>query len=334
MLRSIFVGFLVVAALASHAAAAEIGRVKAALGAATVMRGKSALPAKPGLVLDVADVLITGKDGRIGVTFIDNSRFAVGPNSRVSLTKFEFDDTTHKGSSLTTVDRGSLAIVSGQIAKENRDEMKVRTPTSLLAARGTRFVVETKKRSSLMSAVCSVGCAPPTRVSLLDGESGAPVGAVAVFDGKTSAERGVLDTANTRAGTGRKLRVKKISNSLFGWLTGSIPEREAHFILYFQEGTTDLTAESEPELQRMLTEVARRSGVEVQVTGHTDTLGADTDNDALSLARAQQVRDVLVQRGLDLSTTRTVGRGERELLVATDDGVSEPKNRRVEIIVR
>jgi outer membrane protein OmpA-like peptidoglycan-associated protein len=325
---------LVAAAIASQAASAEIGRIKAAIGSATVMRGKSAVPAKPGLVLDVADVLVTGKDGRIGVTFIDNSRFAVGPNSRVALTKFEFDDTTHKGSSLTTVDRGSLAIVSGQIAKENRDEMKVRTPTSLLAARGTRFVVEAKKRSALASAVCAFGCAPPTRVSLLDGEGGAPVGAVAVFDGKTSAEQGVLDTANTRAGAGRKLRVKKISNSLFGWLTGSVPDREAHFTLYFQEGTTDLTPESEPVLQQMLSEVGRRSGVEVQVTGHTDTVGSEMDNDALSLARAQEVRDVLVQRGLDLSTTRAVGRGERELLVATDDSVAEPRNRRVEIIVR
>lgn len=145
MFRPIFAGFVLAASLSSVALAAEIGRVKAVTGAATVMRGKAVLPAKPGLPLGVADVLVTGKDGRIGVTFADNSRFAVGPNSRVSLTKFEFDRTTHKGSFLTQVDRGSLAIVSGQIAKENKDEMKVRTPTSLLAARGTRFVVEVKE---------------------------------------------------------------------------------------------------------------------------------------------------------------------------------------------
>ena len=89
-------------------------------------------------------MIATGKDGRIGITFVDNSRFAVGPNSRVALSQFEFDDTTHRGESLTTVDRGSLAIVSGQIARENKDAMRVRTPTSLLAARGTRFVVEVK----------------------------------------------------------------------------------------------------------------------------------------------------------------------------------------------
>ena len=58
------------------------------------------------------------------------------------LSEYEFDDTTHAGKSLTTVNRGSLAIVSGQIAHENKDAERVRTPTSVLAARGTRFVVQ------------------------------------------------------------------------------------------------------------------------------------------------------------------------------------------------
>ena len=57
-------------------------------------------------------MLTTGKDGRIGITFIDNSCFAVGPNAHIALAEFEFDDTTHKGASLTQVDRGSLAIIS------------------------------------------------------------------------------------------------------------------------------------------------------------------------------------------------------------------------------
>lgn len=138
-------GLLMVACLSTASVAtAEIGRIKSVTGAASVVRGKAATPATPGYQLLVSDVISTGRDGRIGITFVDNSRFAVGPNSRVALSQFEFDDTTHKGRSLTTVDRGSLAIVSGQIAKENKDAMKVRTPTSLLAARGTRFVVEVK----------------------------------------------------------------------------------------------------------------------------------------------------------------------------------------------
>ena len=85
---------------------------------------------------------MTGKDGRIGVTFIDNTRFSVGPNSRIAVSQFEYDRTRQRGAFVTQVDRGSLAVVSGKIAKSGRDTMKVRTPNSLLGVRGTRFIVE------------------------------------------------------------------------------------------------------------------------------------------------------------------------------------------------
>lgn len=138
-------GLLMVACLSTvavTASAAEIGRIKSVTGTAAVVRGKTATPAVAGELLQVSDVLRTGPGGQIGVTFVDNSRFAVGPNSSIALSQFEFNDTTHAGKFLTTVNRGTLAVVSGQIAHENKDAMRVRTPTSLLAARGTRFVVE------------------------------------------------------------------------------------------------------------------------------------------------------------------------------------------------
>lgn len=145
MRGALVAGLLIAIGLSTPSVAlAEIGRIKTVVGQVNVVRGKVVTPAKPGLKLEVRDVLATGPTGRVGVTFVDNSRFAIGPNSRVALSEFEFDDTTHRGKSLTTLDRGTLGVVSGQIAKENKDAMKVRTPTSLLAARGTRFVVEVK----------------------------------------------------------------------------------------------------------------------------------------------------------------------------------------------
>ena len=123
-------------------AMADIGRIKLVSGAATVLRGTQTLAATSGLILQKGDTLVTGKDGRVGVTFNDNTRFAAGPNSRLSVADYAFDDTTHKGKFLTRVDKGSVAIVSGQIAKSNKDAMRVRTPTALLGVRGTRFVVE------------------------------------------------------------------------------------------------------------------------------------------------------------------------------------------------
>jgi hypothetical protein len=134
------------ACLATQAIAAtsDIGRIKVASGTANIIRGTQTFTAKPGFILQKGDILRTGKDGRIGATFYDNSRFAAGPNSSVTINEFLFDDTTHDGKFVTQVDRGSLAIISGQIAKKNRDAMRVRTPTALLGVRGTRFVVEVK----------------------------------------------------------------------------------------------------------------------------------------------------------------------------------------------
>ena len=121
---------------------ADIGRVKLVSGITTIERGSQKIAATAGLILQKGDTIVTGKNGRIGITFNDNTRFAAGPNSRINVADFVFDDTTHRGQFLTQVDRGSLAIVSGQIAKSNRDAMRVKTPTALLGVRGTRFVVQ------------------------------------------------------------------------------------------------------------------------------------------------------------------------------------------------
>ena len=141
MLR-IPIGLGLIALLASAPAVAEIGRIKLSSGTAFIERGTQRVKAAPGVLLQAGDRLMTGKDGRMSLTFVDNTRFAVGPNSRVSVSEFQYDRTRQKGSFVTQVDRGSLAVVSGKIAKSNRDAMKVRTPNTLLGVRGTKFIVE------------------------------------------------------------------------------------------------------------------------------------------------------------------------------------------------
>ena len=135
---------IALAAVLAAPAAAEIGTVKKVVGTASIERAKAVLPVMPGTRLDTGDTLITGRDGRIAVTFIDNTRFAVGPNSRVALTRFEFDDATHQGHFDAKVLKGQLAVISGQIAHENPKGMTLQTPTSVLGVRGTRFVVNVR----------------------------------------------------------------------------------------------------------------------------------------------------------------------------------------------
>lgn len=136
---------MLLSALIIAPAAAQIARVKQSVGTAAIERGSARLPASPGLQLAAGDRLVTGKDGRISVTFIDNTRFAIGPNSHVALNQFDYDRTRQRGAFVTQVNRGSLAVVSGKIAKSGRDAMKVRTPNSLLGVRGTRFIIEVPK---------------------------------------------------------------------------------------------------------------------------------------------------------------------------------------------
>jgi hypothetical protein len=133
------------ALMAASPLRAEIARIKSSSGTAAIERGTTRIRPAPGFQLLARDRLVTGKDGRISLSFVDNRRFSVGPNSRISVNEFVYDRTRQRGSFLTQVDRGSLAIVSGRIAKSGRDAMKVRTPNSLLGVRGTRFIVEVSK---------------------------------------------------------------------------------------------------------------------------------------------------------------------------------------------
>ncbi|MCB2018017.1 MAG: OmpA family protein [Hydrogenophaga sp.] len=112
------------------------------------------------------------------------------------------------------------------------------------------------------------------------------------------------------------------------------PEAAQRFTLNFQPGTSDLTPESEAQLDSVVTAARARSGGEILVVGHTDRQGAADANDELSLRRAKAIRDRLIAKGFRGDLIEPVGRGEREPLVPTEDDVPEPRNRRAEIIVR
>jgi hypothetical protein len=141
----VLVVWAVLAAAAGPAHAAEIGQIKNTAGQVFLLRNNNQQPAKPGDLLEQADVIITGSNGSVGVTLIDNSRLSAGPNTRVEFKQFRFNPTTQEGESLTQLHRGTLAIVSGQIAKRSPDAMKVQTPTTILGVRGTKFAVKVEE---------------------------------------------------------------------------------------------------------------------------------------------------------------------------------------------
>jgi outer membrane protein OmpA-like peptidoglycan-associated protein len=121
---------------------------------------------------------------------------------------------------------------------------------------------------------------------------------------------------------------------LFGEVLESLPPEPRHFTLYFRFESEELTDESRQLVQEVVREVKTRPVPDVVAVGHTDTTGAARGNVQLGLRRANAVRTILVDAGLSRSAVSVTSHGEAELLVQTADGVSEPRNRRVEITVR
>lgn len=183
---------------------------------------------------------------------------------------------------------------------------------------------------ALGAAAALAGCAT-SKVSLYPDADGA-TGAVAVFDAKSEAEVGALTQPNTWAKVGGKSvkaqAVKANHAALLAWM----PPPPRVYLLYFVQGTTDITPESEATMAALRAAITASS--EVQITGHTDTVGSSELNDGLSRDRAAEIRAALVKRGLPVENAKLTGRGERELRIKTADGVDEAGNRRVEVILR
>jgi hypothetical protein len=122
-------------------AADEIGRVKTLRGSVRVERAGATLPAAIGTRLQQGDVIVTGRDGAVGITLNDDSLLSTGPDSVLALDRFAFDSTTHAGRLETSLRQGTLAGVSGKIARQSPGAMQVRTPSTILGVRGTEFAV-------------------------------------------------------------------------------------------------------------------------------------------------------------------------------------------------
>lgn len=184
------------------------------------------------------------------------------------------------------------------------------------------------------------GCSTPgTRVVLLPQEDGRPSAVVVSSKGGERLINKPYERATALVGAaGAPLvdqadpaKVRADNRALFDLA----PPRAQRFTVFFEPGGTRLTAESQQAMRDALIAAISRSGGDIVITGHTDTVGSGPQNDDLSRRRAQQVRQMFIDQKLFPATRiEAVGRGERELAVKTPDEVNEPRNRRVVIEVR
>lgn len=194
-------------------------------------------------------------------------------------------------------------------------------------------------RSGLVTACILLGgCAASSSLVLLPDDEGHQ-GSVAVLEAGGKPSEAIIAQGNTRTKLGdpnaatQPLGEKGLRTEETALLT-NLPPPARSFLLYFDQGTVTLTPQSLTVLDQLRSEIASRSGPEVQVTGHTDTVGGEDDNDRLSQQRAEEVLNWLAGQGIDRSLMSAVGRGERELREPTVDNFSSAANRRVEVIVR
>lgn len=123
-----------------EAAAQDAGRVKTVKGTVYIERGGRREVALVGSGVQQADTLMTGPDGAVGVTLADDTLLSAGPNSVLVIERFVYGG-NQPGSLETALTKGTLAVVSGRIAKQAPDAMRVKTPAAILGVRGTEFVV-------------------------------------------------------------------------------------------------------------------------------------------------------------------------------------------------
>jgi outer membrane protein OmpA-like peptidoglycan-associated protein len=187
-------------------------------------------------------------------------------------------------------------------------------------------------------AACAAPQPGPTELIVLLADAKGKVGTVIVNNGSNKT---VLNSALAAARVGDgKTQTEAVTlnqddvDKTFAAALQAVPPEPVSFTLYFAKGSTELLAKSQPAMRMLLLEVASRQVAEVQVTGHTDTVGRLKTNDKLALERARAVAEVLQKKDLGTKRVLTAGRGERDLLVPTADNIAEPLNRRVEIIVR
>ncbi|HUP97898.1 MAG TPA: OmpA family protein [Usitatibacter sp.] len=197
-----------------------------------------------------------------------------------------------------------------------------------------RFVVIAA--AALVAAGCACAPVTPALFVVVPGSNG-HVGKIVVQSGSATA---VIDSAYgaQRVRSDGRIEPERLTEeqvrTMFGPTLAALPGKPTSYVLYFLEGKDELTPESTVELEKVFGEIKRRPLPDIVVIGHTDTMGGLEYNDRLSHARAERLREMLIGLGIPAQRVEAAGRGKRELLVPTEDNVSEARNRRVEINVR
>ncbi len=182
------------------------------------------------------------------------------------------------------------------------------------------------------------GCSQKTTVILLPDPDG-HVGLVTVSSAAGSVELDQPGEATVVAGQNNlpsapEIKTEEEISRDFYDVLATLPKKPNHFIIHFNKGSIELTPDSNQVVDDILENLRSRQSYNIFVIAHSDTAGNREYNLGLSRKRADAVSKLLVEKGAQTKQIKATSHGEENPLIKTGDNVAEPKNRRVEVVIR
>lgn len=128
-------------------AAGDAGIVQTSKGEVRIERSGIKVAVAPSMPVKQQDRIVTGKDSSVAIRLNDNTMLSAGPNSILDLNRYSFNTTTLSGALDATLKRGTLAVISGAIAKTSPQSVRFHTQTITLGVRGTEFMIDAGQES-------------------------------------------------------------------------------------------------------------------------------------------------------------------------------------------
>lgn len=147
-------------------------------------------------------------------------------------------------------------------------------------------------------------------------------------------ENTYTEMSKTAAPSAAKSISKEELSQDYGKLIAAAPKPPIKILLYFEPGSTNLTASAQAQLPNVVTAIQERIPCDINIIGHADRTGSKEYNIELSLKRAREIHHWLLEQDLDVSNIFVESYGEEDPLIPTADNVPELRNRRVEILIR
>jgi len=178
---------------------------------------------------------------------------------------------------------------------------------------------------------------PKTTVILLDNESSHNAVVVATNAGSVIVDQPysytTLVSQDKKPSSLEKVNPDTIREK-YAQQLNMLPTKPVSMLFHFEQGTADLTESSKNQVDELIRIITSRDPAAIDIIGHSDRAGDADKNYLLALERAKAVEKYLLERNVRLDHSSVTSYGENDNLIPTDDGVSEPQNRRVEVIVR